>query len=151
MTPEQLRRLDNARRLLIRQVKGEEEVHLADIMKLADVRHLATSTVSNHFNKYVGVRWRTPREEPLREPADLGERVMLCSRWMRLPDDYFSESLDGMMDNKKWAIPMSNRAKRYSKMVKVRGHLRTRTEGIKKHFTKPKSTKHRVALERFRP
>ena len=48
------------------------------------------------------------------------------------------------MDNKKFAIPTSSRAKRYVKMVKVRGHLRTRAEGIKKHFTKPKSTKHKV-------
>eukprot|EP00973_Karenia_brevis_P007597 1031076-Karenia_brevis.AAC.1 len=29
-------------------------------------------------------------------------------------------------------------------MKKLRGHLRTRAEGVKKHFTKPKSSKNRV-------
>lgn len=49
------------------------------------------------------------------------------------------------MDNKQWDVAISPKGQRYKKAVKVRGVLRTRSEGIKKGFTKPKNNKaHRV-------
>ena len=47
------------------------------------------------------------------------------------------------MDNKIFAIPTLKRAKKFQKMRRVRGHLRTRAEGVKKGFTKPCPKRHR--------
>ena len=80
LTNAQLRRLNGARKQLIRDAKGEDEVHLKDVMKKAAIRHVAPSTVSKHFSKYMGIRWRHPREEPLRQMLDMSERVSICRR-----------------------------------------------------------------------
>ena len=86
-------------------MKGEDEVHLEDVMKKAAIRHVAPSTVSKHFSKYMGIRWRHPREEPLRQMLDMSERVSICRRWAHVPNNYFTDRIDGIMDNKKFEIP----------------------------------------------
>ena len=59
LTPEQLRRLNLARKRLIREAEGEAEVHIGHVMKKAHISHVAPSTVSKHFNSCMGIRWRT--------------------------------------------------------------------------------------------
>ena len=104
---------------------------------------MTTSTVSKHFEK-LGVRWRSPREAPLRQELDLTERVRICSKWKRLADDYFTERVDAILDNKRYDVPTNPRGKRYMRMRRVRGHLRTRAEGIATSCAKPKSSKNKV-------
>ena len=60
------------------------------------------------------------------------------------PASFFTKDLDLIMDNENWEIPRSAGAKRCSKMRRVRFHLRTRSEGISKGFTKPSLKKNRV-------
>ena len=143
LTPVQVRRLNAVRKELIRKAAGEGEVHIADVMAKAKINHVSISTVSKHF-KMIGVSWKTPREAPLRMKVDEEERVRICSRWKRLPNDYFTDKVDGMWDNKKFDVALHPCGKRYLKMKKVRGHLRTRAEGVARHFTKPKSNKNKV-------
>ena len=113
-------------------------------MKKAKIDGTSESIESRHFKKHFGVAWRPPREAPLRTPEDEEDRVRICSKWKYLPTNYFTDQVDAIMDNKKFDIPTSKKGRRYLNMKKVRGHLRTRAEGIKKHFTKPKSNKTRV-------
>jgi hypothetical protein len=62
--------------------------------------------------------------------SSLGQaRVEICRGWLRRPANYFSESVDLIMDNKKFEIPTWATAKRFSKMSRVRFHLRTPGEG----------------------
>ena len=143
LTLRQLRRLDSARKELIQKAAGEGEVHVKDIMAKARLNHVCASTVSKAPKK-ICVSWRSPREAPLRRAADEAERARICARWRHLPNDYFTDKLDAIIDNKKFDIPVHPRARQYFKMKKVRGHLRTRAEGVKRHFTKPKSNKNRV-------
>ena len=140
ISAKQLQRLDAARKELIRRAKGEAEVRIMDIMRKARIDHVSESTVSKHFKK-LGVSWRVPREEPLRQAADLAERVRICRKWAYLPNNYFTDKVDAFLDNKRFAIPTYPRARAYSRMARVRGHLRTRSEGLKKGFAKPKTKK----------
>lgn len=144
LTPAQLRRLDNARKELIRKARGLYEVHISDVKKKAKVSHVSDSTVSLHFKKKLGVTWRIPREAPLRLDGDAEQRVKICSKMKYYADNYFTEQVDAFWDNKQFYVPTYEKAKVYQKMTKVRGHLRTRGEGITKNFTKPKSNKNRV-------
>ena len=57
-------------------------------------------------------------------------RVEICRGWLRRPVNFFSESVDLIMDNKKFEIPTWAAAKRFTKMKRVRFHLRTPAEGV---------------------
>ncbi|CAK0878955.1 unnamed protein product [Prorocentrum cordatum] len=143
LTAVKLRALNNARVRLIRAAKGEAEVHLKDVMKAARVSDVHKGTASRHF-KRLGVTWRAPRAEPLRGSAEAGGRVAVRSGWKRLPGNYFTHQVDAIIDNKVSPIPMTKRAKTHAKKSRVRGHLRTKAEGVLKPFTKPKGNRNRV-------
>ncbi|CAK0871463.1 unnamed protein product [Prorocentrum cordatum] len=143
LTAVKLRALNNARVRLIRAAKGEAEVHLKDVMTAARVSDVHKGTASRHF-KRLGVTWRAPRAEPLRGSAEAEERVAARSGWKRLPGNYFTHQVDAIIDNKVSPSPMTKRAKTHAKKSRVRGHLRTKAEGVLKPFTKPKGNRNRV-------
>ena len=78
---------------MIRAARGEREVHLKDVLKAARISDVHKGTASKHF-KRIGVSWRAPRAEPLRGFADAEERVAVCSKWERLPNNYFTHQVD---------------------------------------------------------
>ena len=119
-------------------------MHIEDVMKAARVTDVAPSTVPKHFSEHLGVHWRSPRAEPLRAEEDMAERVDMCTKWKRLPNDFFADRVDAIIDNKVFQIPTYARAKARARKSRARGHLRTRGEGAQKHFAKPKGNKHRV-------
>ena len=121
----------------------EKEVLYSDLKKKTGIKHVADSTISRHFKK-IGISWRAPREEPYRTAEDEQERVDICSKWKYLPDNYFTHKIDAIHDVKQFDVPTYKKAKSAAKMKRVRGQLRTRGEGIRKSFTKPKSNKTRV-------
>ena len=129
LTPVKLRSLEAARRRLIKEAKGESEVHVSDVMKAARVTGVCKSTVSKRLSETFGVKWRAPRAEPLRGMADQKERVDMCQKWKRLPNNYFTDQVHAIIDNKVYEIPTYARARVYAKGSRVRGHLRTRGEG----------------------
>ena len=143
LTAVRLRRLNTVRKALIKKAGGEREIHWEEIMKKARVNDVHPSTVSRAFKK-IGIAWRAPREKPSRTADDMKERVTICSRWRFLPDNYFTEKVDLIMDNKKFDVPTYARAKKFHKMRRVRGHLRTKGEGLAAGFTKPNVRKNRV-------
>ena len=60
------------------------------------------------------------------------------------PSKHFAEDVDLIIDNKRWDAPTSAAARKYLAKQHVRGHLRTRKEGLKEGFTKPNKKKHRI-------
>ena len=73
--------------------------------------------------------WSRDVSSTIRSP--LGQaRVEICRGWLRRPVNFFSGSVDLIMDNKKFDIPTWAVAKRFSKMKRVRFHLRTPAEGV---------------------
>lgn len=137
----QLRKLHETRARLIKEKDNDSEVHMDEVMKKARVTHVAPSTVSKHWKNQYGIAWRPPREKPYRTPEDCKERVAMCKRWKHLPNDYFTDRVDGIMDNKQWPIYTHERARKVARQRRVRGHYRTKSEGLKRGFTRPKSKK----------
>ena len=76
------------------------------------------------------VRWRHPRLKPMRSEADVAERKRLANRFRKLPPSYWQKRIDLYMDNKQWELPLLAKGKDFLAMTKVRGHLRTRGEGL---------------------
>ena len=139
-----LRKLDTTRKSLQKKAKGEKEVHWKDVLRTARVHVDPTTAARRMRDAGYDIKWRTPREKPARTPDVEASRAEVCGRWRRYPDAYFTDTLDLIMDNKQWETPTSAAGARYSNMKKVRGHLRTRAEGLKPGYTKPNARKHRV-------
>ena len=73
---------------------------------------------------------------------DLEEAGINLLRWEELTPAEKTE-MDRFFDNKVFPIPTLPGANRKLRMAKVRGHLRTRSEGLERGFTKPNNKKHR--------
>ncbi len=121
LTPKTLQKLSSSRKKLIKQAGGEAEVSYKHIMRDARVSNVAAKTVSEHMRAHVGVRLRAPRDEPVRTKEELKERIRIGKVWSRLPENYFSEKMDGIMDNKKFVVPAYARALTAHKKSRVHG------------------------------
>jgi hypothetical protein len=80
----------------------------------------------------------------MRKPEHFEEREAMCEKLVKKSVSYFTGCLDAIIDNKTWPLPLTLAGKRYLRMRKVRFHLRTRSEGLKEHFTKPCENKNRI-------
>ena len=130
---------------LIQRADGQHEVHWDHIIKKARVPavHRTTAAKAMVTSGYQ-VKWRNPRLKPMRSDADEKERKRICNKLRKLPASHWQRRIDLYMDNKKWDIPTTARGKRFLNTGKVRGHLRKRSEGLQKGFTKPNAKKHKV-------
>jgi hypothetical protein len=145
LSTKNVKKMNTVRKTLIKEAKGEREVHWGDILKKARVPKAHRTTVSRAFQRAgIPVAARKPREKPMRKPEHNHSRVAICSKWARRPAVYFSDSIDLIMDNKQWEIPTTATGKRYQNMKRVRFHLRTKSEGLAAGFTKPSVKKNRV-------
>ena len=70
--------------------------------------------------------------------------MRICKKLRSAPATYWQHKVDMYLDNKQWDLPITEKGAKFLKMRKVRGHLRTPAEGLKKGFTKPNARKHRV-------
>ena len=143
LTVHNLRALDKARKKLITEAKGEYEVHWDDVIRAARVPNVHRTTAARAL-KAAGydIQWRAPRLKPDRTDLDDAQRKELCGKYRRLPESYWLDKVDAYIDCKRWPIPRNVRGRQFLNKLKVRGHLRTRSEGLKKGFTKPDKRKH---------
>jgi hypothetical protein len=140
-----LRALECMRKKLIAKADNDHEVHWADVIEKAGVPKVdATTAAKNMKDAGYDVAARRPRQKPLRTKDDEKDRERICKKWSHYPVDYFTDDLDLIMDNKQWPFPTYARAKKHAKATRVRFHLRTRGEGLKKAFTVPSKHKHKM-------
>ena len=144
LTRAKVRAMNKARKELIATAKGQREVHWADVMRKARVRGVDPTTAARALKAMVpGLQWRSPRQKPALSNEHKAERRAVCADWLELPTTFFTRRVDMVIDNKKFVIPTHKNGKAHLQMAKVRGHLRTRAEGLKPGFTKPNCRKHR--------
>ena len=139
-----LKKLDKTRKTLQKKAHGESEVHWKDVLRAARLRVHPSTAARRMQEAGYDVKWRPAREKPHRPKDVEADRVEVCGRWRRYPAAYFTDGVDLIMDNKHFEIPTHAAAVRYAKAKKVRGHLRTRAEGLQDGYTKPSTRKHRV-------
>ena len=67
--------LNKTRKTLIAKAGGQHEVHWEDVRKKARAPKVHTSTIARAFAREgLHVRWRAPREKPMRGPEHESER-----------------------------------------------------------------------------
>ena len=145
LTPINLKTLDATRKRLITKADGEYEVHWDDIADASRVPAGHRTTAARRMNAAgYDVKWRTPRLKPARTEIDDAERKRICGVLKEKPATFWTDVVDAYIDLKDWAIPRSIRGQQHLNRRKVRKHLRTKTEGLKRGFTKTDKRKHRV-------
>lgn len=143
LTRRKLQKVNTVRKKLYAQADGETEVHWDEILEKAGLKGVvdATTVAKNLKEAGYDVEARRPREKPCRTDEHDQERVRICKAWRRKHKNFFTKKVHIVIDNKVWDVATNARAKRFKKMRKVRFHLRKRSEGLKRGFTKPSGQK----------
>jgi transposase len=137
--------LNRARLALIKKAAKEAEVSWTSIIRHARVPKVDPTTAAKAVQaEFPHLKWRSSREKPVLDKETKEQRVAVTKKWKRkYKNTFFTKDLDITIDNKKWAVPTVKGAPGRLKMLKVRGQIRTRAEGLSEGFTKPNSRKHR--------
>ena len=139
--------MDAARRKIINDTKGGHQVKWQEIVAKGRAPRAHATTVSRAFEREgLSVKLRRSREKPQRTPAMERERMDLCGRMRRWPLTRFTETIDMIIDNKKWEVPTTPEARLHQAKQNVVAQLRTPAEGLHTNFTKPSARLHRKNL-----
>ena len=140
-----MRALDKARKRLYVQAAGDHEVTWEDIIRAARVPMVDRTTAAKCM-KAAGFDtvWRTPRTKPSRTEIDETQRMRICSKLRKLPTSFWTNKMDAYIDCKAWPVPRTAKGRKFLNKLKVRGHIRTKAEGLNKEFTKPDKRKHHM-------
>ena len=130
-----------SRKRLVVKANGCEEVTHNRIKKSARVK-VDKSTLGKHLRAR-GINWRRLREKPPRTAAHDAVRKETCRTWKSKPSKYWLDTVDLIIDCKKFPIPTSESAARRLQSHAVRGVPRTRGEGLAKGMTKASLRKHK--------
>ena len=145
LTPANLRALDRARKRLIAKADGEYEVHWDDIVRAARVPNVDRTTAAKCLRAAgYDISWRSPRLKPARGEVDEEQRTRICNKWRKLPETFWTDTIDAYIDCKMWPVPRSVKGRKFLNKLRVRGHLRTKKEGLDKGCTKPDKRKHHM-------
>ena len=83
------------------------------------------------------------REKPQRTEEQEKEREDVCGKMRKWPIKRFADGFDLIMDNKNFPVPQTPAAREHLQKQRMYAQLRTPSEGLEKHFTKPGVKRHR--------
>ena len=81
--------------------------------------------------------------KPDRSSADEAQRKEMCDKLRKLPRPLWTSKRDAYIDCKRWQMSRNVRGQQCLRKLRVRGHLRTPSEGLCRECTKPDKRKHR--------
>ena len=142
LTPAQAQRLFDKRGELVRRAQGERYVPYREVRRSARVPEVHDTTTARYLKSF-GVVWRRMREKPARTEAHEESRKDVCNLWRKRPASFWTETVDPIIDAKKYALPGNDAAARRLRQQRVSGTLRTRGEGLDAGHTRPNAKKHR--------
>lgn len=138
-------KMNKVRKALLKKAKSEYEVRWRDVVRVARAPRVHRSTAKRSFHRNaLPVLRRTAREKPQRTPEVERERVAMCTPWTKRRPAYFNDEVHLIIDNKKFLARTRESARMYMRKLRVRGHLRLKSEGLKKECTKPSRRKNRM-------
>ena len=138
ITKGQLRKLLNTRRRMIREADGEHRVTYADVVEETGLDlQCCARTVQNKMRE-VGIAYRPARAKVQISEDDARKRLEFAKRWVKKPEAFWSDRVDGFFDVKVWPTPLTPVQRKRFRQTRVTGHLRLASEGTDRGFTKPR-------------
>ena len=118
-------KMDKVRKQLIKKAANDREVLWRDIRRASRVPPGDRTTLKKAFDREgIPVAARRPREKPQRSREHKADRLKFAQAMAGKPPSYYESSLDMIIDNKKFDIPTTERARLHMKSQRVRFHLR---------------------------
>ena len=130
------RRLEAARKKLLKRANSETRVTYEAVMAAAKTK-VSQKTVETFFRQD-GVKWRPARTKPERTKDEQDRRLAQAETWARYPEEYWTEGVQGYLDNKSFAVPTTPAKAALLRKQNVAGHLRKASEGRNVECVKPK-------------
>ena len=125
-----VRKLDLARRRLIKQADNGKRVTWADVITAAALVNPPCQRVCEDALRARGVRFRHPRRKIFVSEKDAAKRLEVAKRWVKRPAAYWAQV--AYLDEKKFLRPSTPAQRRRVVEGRITGHLRKRSEGINK-------------------
>ena len=145
LSPAVVQKMNRVRKGLVKKANNQREVRWCDVIRSSRAPKVHRGTALRSFHREgLDVQRRRPREKPDRTKAHAAERVEMCQALKHKPATYFTNCVDMIIDNKKFDVPTTERARAYMNKTRVRGHLRTPGEGTLPEFTRPGRKKNRM-------
>ena len=145
LSPRVVQKMNRVRKGLVKKADNQREVRRGDVIRSSRAPKVHRVTALRSFRREgLDVQRRRPREKPDRTKAHAAERVEMCQALERRAATYFTNGVDMIIDNKKFDVPTTERARAYMNKTRVRGHLRTPGEGALPEFTRPGRKKNRM-------
>ena len=146
LTRKHVLKLNTVRKRLLKKTDGEDKVTWGNILRVGRLaKKVSAVTVAKNFlQEGIDVKWRTARESQTLDAKQKKERFEITGRWKYYADNYFNDEIDAILDCKKFPVPTHARALGYVKKIRIKGHLRTRSEGTASYCKKPNTKRNRV-------
>ena len=133
-----IRKLDQARRKLLKRADSEYRVTYEDISEESGVGQKATVRTQAKALRDLGVRFRKPREKVCISAEDAKKRLCTAKVWSSFPKSFWLSKVHAYVDNKAFPMPLNPKQRAKYKKTRVTGHLRKPVEGVEKGCTKPR-------------
>ena len=104
LTTVQASRMFKKRGQLIVKDGGEQYVSYDAVVASSRVPKIHRTTVSRYLGES-GVKWRRMREKPPRTECHEEDRMEVCRIWRNKPATFWTDSVDLIIDAKKYATP----------------------------------------------
>ena len=138
LTRQDIRKLQQARRRLIRNADSEEQVTWQDVLDEAALEATPSLRVVQDALRNEGVRFRPPRKKIALTSEDAKKRYREALVLRKKPVSFWL-GMHGYFDNKAFPLPLTPAQVAKFKQTRITGHLRTSKEGTQRGFTKPRT------------
>ena len=138
LSKQDVRKLDQARRRLIKRANNQHRVTYEAIVEEADLSHSPCQRICEDALRDEGVSYRSPRRKIYVSDDDAKKRMALAQVWVKRPSSFWSKNVHAYVDNKAFPVPLTPKQRTRFRQTMVTGHLRKPSEGIDRGFTKPR-------------
>ena len=125
----QIRRLDQARRRLIKRANNQTRVTYAAVIAEAALDNPPCQRVCEDALRAQGVGYRHPRSKIYISEKDAKQRLQVAKVWAKRPASYWVKNVHGYVDNKSFPFPLIAKQRLRFRQTLATGHLRKAEEG----------------------
>ena len=135
LTTEQEKQVVKTAEELIRAAKSEWGVTAAMVREALKLK-CCDRVILEVLHKR-GIWFHSMREKPVRTEDDEKDRRKFGARYEKKPASFWSETVDGFLDNKFFPIYLNEKGRAFARKRSARGSFRARGKGMGDDHTKP--------------
>ena len=138
MSRSDVRKLDSARRRLIKRAKNQKRVTYKDVIDEAGLETRACQRVCADALRNLGVGFKAPRRKIYVSEEDAKQRLAFARAYSKKPACFWATSVHAYVDNKAFPMPLTAKPRERFQPTMLTWHLRKASKGTDRHSTAPR-------------